>query len=225
MANTALLLRSQELWKPASALALSSDRSKFLGLEIPGLNKLFPQGLVRGVIAEIHGRRSSGRTSVCLHMLAQTTTQDEVCAFIDIHDSFHPASAQAAGVKLENLIWVRCHGNAEHAIRAADLLLHAGGFGMVVLDLCETSARVLNRIPLSYWYRFRKAIEHTPALLLVCADLPQAKSSSINLELQSKLFHWSGRAPFLLLQGLHTVALLRKRSAPQTQSLSIPSVA
>jgi hypothetical protein len=226
MANTALLLRSQELWKPASALALSSEQSKFLGLEIPGLKKLFPQGLVRGVIAEIHGRRSSGRTSVCLHMLAQTTTQDEVCAFIDIHDSFHPASAQAAGVKLENLIWVRCHGNAEHAIRAADLLLHAGGFGMVVLDLCETSARVLNRIPLSYWYRFRKAIEHTPAVLLVCTDLPQAKScSSINLELQSKLFHWSGRAPFLLLQGLHTVALLRKRSAPQTQSLSIPSVA
>jgi hypothetical protein len=226
MANTALLLRSPELWKPASALNLIAKERKFAEVELPALKKLFLKGLARGIIAEIYGRRSAGRTSLCLHILAQTTARGEICAVIDSQDSFDPASAQAAGVKLENLIWVRCRGNPEHAIRAADLFLHAGGFGVVFLDLCETSARVLNRIPLSYWYRFRKAVEHTPAVLLVCADLPQAKScSSINLELKSKLFHWAGKAPFLLLRGLHTVALLRKRSALQTESLSIPSVA
>ena len=226
MAKWQALLRSQELWKPASALYTISKESKFAEVEVPALKKLFYKGLSRGAITEIYGHRSAGRTSACLHILAQTTTGGEMCAVVDTHDSFDPASAQAAGVKLERLIWVRCRGNAEYALRAADLLLHAGGFGLVLLDVCETPARVLNRIPLSYWYRFRKAVEHTPTVLLLCADLPQAKScSSINVELKSKLFHWSGKAPFRLLQGLHAIALVHKRSALQKQSLSIRSVA
>jgi hypothetical protein len=221
MAKEALLC-SPELWKPASALHAVSKESKFAEVEVPALKKLFSKGLTRGVIAEVHGRRSAGRTSVCLHILAQTTARDEICAVVDVHDSFNPASAQAAGVKLESLIWVRCRGNAEYALRAADLLLHAGGFGVVLLDMCETSARVLNRIPLSYWYRFRNAVENTPTVLLICADLPQAKScSSMNVELKSKLFQWSGKPPFQLLKGLHTIALARKRSAVQKEALSI----
>ncbi len=226
MANTAALLRSPELWKPASALQLLRDEAKFGGLELKAVKCLLPCGLSRGSIAELNGQRSSGRASLCLHVLAEATTRGEVCAVIDVQDSFHPASAQAAGVKLEQLVWVRCRGNAEHAMRAADLLLHAGGFGVVVLDLCETPARVLNRIPLSYWYRFRGAVEHTPAILLVCAELPQVKScTAINLEVKSKLFHWSGNAPFLLLKGLHIAAFIRQRSALRSESLFLSSVA
>lgn len=225
MANLGVL-RSYDLAKPASSLHLIRTPPKFVQLELPALKSLFPQGLQRGLIAEINGRRSSGRTSLYLHILEQATARGEVCAVIDAHDSFHPASAHAAGVKLERLVWVRCGGKTEDAIRATDLLLHAGGFGVVVLDLCETSARVLNRIPLSYWYRFRRAVEHTPAMLLVCADLPQTKScSSINLELESKLFLWSGKPPFLLLRGLRTTGLLRKRSVLQAEPLFIPWVA
>lgn len=224
MANSALL-QSQDFVKPASTLHLLRAEPKFPALEIPALHSLFPQGLSRGAIAEIHAPRSSGRTSLYLHILAQATARGEVCAVIDSRDTFHPASAQAAGVKLDRLVWVRCRGNAEHALRATDLLLHAGGFGVVVLDLCETEPRVLNRIPLSYWYRFRRALEHTPAILLVCAEWPQAKScSATSLELKSGLFHWSGKAPFLFLSRLHATAFLRKRSSLRTQSLSIPLV-
>src|ERR1700728_777890 len=201
MANTSALLRYRDFAKTASALGWERPEAKFPALPVPGLNELLGQGLCRGAIAEVTGRRSSGRTSIALHILAQATAHGEICAVIDLYNNFHPASAQAAGVELDRIVWVGCRGNAEHAMRAADLLLHAGGFGLVLLDLCETSARMLNRIPLSYWYRFRRAIEHTPSIFVVCAESPQAKASSSNrLQLRSKGFYWSGKAPFLLLR-------------------------
>ena len=221
MANMASL---QNLWQPASEL---KDRaaSKFSPLSAPGLKSLFLKGLERGTITEFNGRRSSGRTSASLHVLAQSTKRGEVCAVIDLNDSFHPASAGSAGVALDRVVWIRCAGNAEHALRAADLLLHAGGFGVVLLDLCEASPRVLNRIPLSYWYRFRRSIEHTPTILLICADTPQAKSCSLNrVELKSRSFRWSGQTPFLLLRGIEVNAARKLGSFP-AEPLFIQAVA
>jgi hypothetical protein len=226
MANTGGALCSDERWKRASELHTLHEESSFNPLEVSGLSPLVSNGLSRGTIAEVNGRRSSGRTSVCLHILAQATSRGEVCAVIDLYDSFHPVSAAAAGVRLDRLIWVRCHGNAEHAIRSADLLLHAGGFGVVLLDLCEANPRVLNRIPLSYWYRFRRAVEHTPAIFLLCAEIPQAKScSSHQLQLKHNVFHWSGKPPFLLLRGLQVQALLRKARLICPESLFIRTAA
>ena len=49
-------------------------------------------------------------------------------------DAFDPHAAQAAGVDLEQLLWVRCR-NLDQALRATDLLLHGGGFGLIALDL------------------------------------------------------------------------------------------
>jgi hypothetical protein len=211
MANYSALLRYEEFSKPASALALGGRESKFGALPLPGLKPLLPNGLGRGSIAEASGRRSSGCTSVALHVLSQATGGGEICAVIDLYDSFHPGSAQAAGIELDRIVWVRCRGNAEHAMRAADLLLHAGGFGVVVLDLSEASARVLNRIPLSYWHRFRRAVEHTPTILLLRTDSAQAKSCAANgLELKAKAFHWGGAAPFRLLRGMEAQALVRR---------------
>ena len=211
MANTSALLRYRDFAKTASALGWERPEAKFPALPVPGLNELLGQGLCRGAIAEVTGRRSSGRTSIALHILAQATAHGEICAVIDLYNNFHPASAQAAGVELDRIVWVGCRGNAEHAMRATDLLLHAGGFGVVLLDLCDAPARVLNRIPLSYWYRFRRTVEHTPAILLICADSAQAKSCSSNsIELKPKVFHWSGKASFLLLRGMEATALLQR---------------
>jgi recA bacterial DNA recombination protein len=212
MANSALL-RYADFSKPA-ALAIEGREAKFPALPLPGLQRVLENGLCRGGVAEVSGRRSSGRTSMALHVLAQATARGEVCAVIDLYDSFHPGSGDAAGVELDRLVWVRCRGNAEHAIRATDLLLHAGGFGIVLLDLCEAPARVLNRIPLSYWYRFRRAVEQSPAVLLICADSPQAKNYTFNsIEMTSKVFHWTGTAPFLRLQGLETNVVMRRAAA------------
>lgn len=207
MANISPLSRYRELCQPASTLPLR-DEARFEPLALPGLARLWPNGLPRGVLCEIHGTRSSGRTAACLHIVAQATGRGEVCALVDGNDAFDPAAAATAGVDLERLLWVRCHGNLEHAMRAADLLLHAGGFGMVALDLCQANPRLLNRIPLSYWHRFRRAVEHTSTVLLVCSDRPQVKSSlSIRLKLKADVFHWLGNGPGLLLSELSTRAV------------------
>src|SRR5580692_884928 len=111
-------------------------------------------GLPRGAISAILGPESSGRTTLVHSLLAASTTQLEICAYVDTDDSFDPVSAAAAGVALSQLVWIRCGHNAGHALKAADSLLHAGGFGAIVLDLCQVPPGISNRIPISYWYRF-----------------------------------------------------------------------
>jgi hypothetical protein len=206
---------------PASTLEHFRAETKWPALQVPALPVL-PGGLRRGAIVELLGRRSTGRTAVLLHILAEATNRGEVCAVVDTDDNFHPASAAEAGVELERLVWVRCRGNAEHAMRAADLLLHAGGMGVVVLDLCEVSTRVLNRIPLSYWFRFQRAMEGTPSILVVSARVAQARSCAAHvMELERKQARWSGCAPFRLLQGLETMARIHRPAQGLAQKLFV----
>ena len=213
MANIGALQLNHH-YKFARQLAIQRKEPKFLPLAAPGFPSLLSEGIARGILAEISGKRSSGRTATALHLLAQSTHRGEICAVVDLLDSFSPASAAEAGVQLERLLWVRCGGNAGHAMRAADLLVHAGGFGMVLLDLCDANPRVLNRIPLSYWYRFRRAIEQTPTILLICTDTAQARSASLQMETRRKRFRWSGQAPFLLLRGVEAQAINKSALLP-----------
>jgi hypothetical protein len=203
-----------------SPLALHEEPPKFPALSTPAL-PLLKSGLLRGGITEITGARSSGRMAAILHILAQATARGEICAVVDTCNQFHPASAAAAGVILARLVWVRCQNNAEHALRAADLLLHAGGFGVVVLDLCEVKAQALNRIPFSYWYRFRSAIENTPSSLLVCNSSAQTRASVQQVELELKRAKWNGLAPFCFLEGLEVAARLRKLAEGPPQKLTL----
>jgi len=132
----------------------------------------------RGRITEIIGPRSSGRTTVLHSILAAATTRGEFAVLVDATDSFDPCSAAAAGLQLDHLIWIRCRGNVEHALRAADLVIHSGGFGVVALDLAEASPAALARIPSTTWFRWRRAIETTPTVLAVVAAQPLTKSCS-----------------------------------------------
>ena len=123
--------------------------------------------------------------------------------------------AAAAGVSLSQLIWIRCGNNASHALKAADYLLHAGGFGVVVLDLCQVPPRIANRIPISYWYRFRRAIENTPAILALVQNEPMAKScASLMIEMRRKKIAWRGAPGFELLRGVELEAISRKPVRP-----------
>lgn len=221
MANTASLLHSAQPWQSASALRLVKAEPKLPSLPLPLLEGVFQNGLQRGSIAEFSGQRSSGKTAVCFHVLAQATRRGEICAFVDTEGSFHPHSAAAAGVELSRLVWIRCNGNSGHALRATDLLLHAGGFSVVCLDLCEVPVRTLDQIPLSYWYRFGRAIENTLTSILVCTTFSQAKCSvASNLELILQAVSWSGDRPSLLLSGIETAAAYCK-TLRNTQSLSL----
>jgi len=232
-----------------------------------------------------------------------------VCAWIDVTDTLDPASAAAAGVDLERLLWVRCgeslrrggrlrpprnserseeareispprHPSAslragydteksffeknpksprskgsepgcptlvsrfvrkrvgndsqsilnsdksesrtsehrlEQVLRATDLLLESGGFGLIALDLADVPPESARRIPLTTWFRFRRAIEHTPTILLVIEPQPIAGScSSLLLQLGVPGTQYPVSSPkpshSHLLTGLEiTVELIRSR--------------
>ena len=110
--------------------------------------------------------------------LARVTANQEYCALIDTSDAFDPASAAEAGVHLSRVLWIRCGGNAEHALKAADLIVQAGGFGLIAMDLADTPPRTAARISLASWFRLRHAVERTPAALVVLAQTLHAKSCS-----------------------------------------------
>ena len=72
----------------------------------------------------------------------------------------------------------------EQVLRATDLLLESGGFGLIVLDLADIPPQSARRIPLTTWFRFRRAIEHKPTILLVIEQQSIAGScSSLQLQL------------------------------------------
>jgi hypothetical protein len=130
-------------------------------------------GLPRGCLTEICGPASSGRTTLLLAALAAATRRGEFCAVVDASDALDPQSAAAAGIELDRLLWVRCGENSnkseyslEKLLRVADLLLESGGFGMIALDLGDLPPQAARRIPLTTWFRFRRAVEHTPTVLL-----------------------------------------------------------
>jgi len=151
-------------------------------------------GVPRGRITEISGPLCSGRTTVVHRLMAAAGAEGEYCALVDAANAFDPATARAAGVRLERLVWVRCGGDLEHAFRATDLLVHSGGFGLVVLDLCDIAEENLRRIPASYWFRFRRAIESTPTILLVAAERPPARScASLSITAERTAADFSGR--------------------------------
>jgi recombination protein RecA len=150
-------------------------------------------GLPRGAITEIHGQASSGRTSLMTSMLAAATAREEICALADAGDAFDPASAAAAGISLSRLLWVRCGGNPEHALKAADLLVQAGGFGVVALDLGDVPPQTARRIPLAAWFRLHRAIEDTPTVLLLIEREQTVKScASLVIETRRDAAAWSG---------------------------------
>jgi recombination protein RecA len=73
----------------------------------------------------------------------------------------------------EKRSWAR---PVEQALKVADLLLQGGGFGLVVLDLGDVPMEIARRIPLASWFRFRRAVENTPTVLLTIVQESCAKT-------------------------------------------------
>src|SRR4029077_15309394 len=172
------------------------DRNTFelVSTGIPEMDALVG-GLPRGAMTEICGAPSSGRTSLLLSALASRTAEGEVCALVDARDSFDPLTANAAGIVLEKLLWVRCQ-NIDQALRSMDLLIQAGGFGMVAVDLSDVPPKTARQVPLNAWFRFRRAIEDTPTILLLLDQEPHAKTcASLVLRLEAGEAKWAETSP------------------------------
>ena len=156
---------------------------------IPEIDRL-TGGLPRGCLTEICGPVGCGRTSLLVSLLASLSNRKESCALVDARDSFDPCGAEAAGVALERLLLVRCT-HIEQALRATDLLLHGGGFGLVALDLSDLPVSSVRRVPLNVWFRFRRMVENTPAIFMLLEQESCAKTcASLVLQLEMKTAHW-----------------------------------
>ncbi|HTM48098.1 MAG TPA: hypothetical protein VL285_05445 [Bryobacteraceae bacterium] len=187
---------------PAAALQPLIDGrfSEFLQLRPKPSQDPLPSGVrdldfPRGAVTEIHGPASSGRTTLLYLALAQATGRDEFCALVDVDDAFDPESAAAAGVVLDRLLWIRCGGNAGHALKVMDLVVQGAGFGMVAMDLGSTPPETARRIPPASWFRFRHAVQNTRSVLLVLEQGPYARScAELSLETSREKVAWSGAA-------------------------------
>ena len=181
-------------------------------------------GLPRGCLTEIVGPASSGRTSLLTAMLAAATVRQETCALVDADDAFHPASAEAAGVELERVLWVRCGHDAGKALKAADLLTAGGGFGLIAVDLGDTPPAAARRIPLNAWFRLRRAVEHTPTALVALGLEPNAKTcASLLVECARQQAAWSGaRRVSRMLDGISIQVARRKPSLKGAAHVLLP---
>jgi hypothetical protein len=128
------------------------------------LDQLLGGGFPRGRVSEVVGPGCCGRTSLALTLLARTTAQGELAALVDRADAFDAISAASAGVDLERVLWVRPPGVPE-ALRSVEHVLQAGGFPLVLLDLCAEG--MPPRIPAAVWPRLRKASAATGSALVL----------------------------------------------------------
>jgi recombination protein RecA len=185
--------------------------SQRLNTGLSAIDELTQGGFPRGAISEIVGPDTSGRTTLLYRLIAAATLNQEICAYVDACDTFDPLSAAQAGVILPQLLWIRCRDNLENALKVVDHLLHAGGFGVVALDLCQVSPRDWQRMPISYWHRFRLSLESTNTILAIVDKEPAARScASLRLELKTAQACWSGSPGFFLLSGMCIEAVSTK---------------
>jgi hypothetical protein len=203
MPSAATLRRQIELeLESRFPAALSPTPAAFREVAATGIaevDRLLDGGFPVGAISEIVGPVCSGRTTLALAFLAERTAESRFCAWVDASDALDPESAAASGVQLQQLLWVRCSDAAsmrkrnegraaamhakpwtrlDQALRATDLLLQAGGFAAIVLDLGEIAPEHGSRIPLATWFRFRQAADRTRASLLVLGLAAYAQSSA-----------------------------------------------
>ena len=176
------LLRARKLDRTFTVtppLPATHPADRLVTTGVPLLDTALGGGVPRGQISELVGAVSSGRTAVLHRLLAQATGQRELAAVVDVCDAFDPVAAAGQGVELDHLLWVR--GEAEsavsRAIKALNLVVSAGGFGLVVFDAGGVPARALGLLPFTTWLRVQRVLEGSDTACVLLADAPLARST------------------------------------------------
>jgi hypothetical protein len=143
---------------PARRLA---ERRDYLSTGVALLDEMLGGGWPRGALAELHGRRSSGRTAILYASLARSIAAGQSVALVDAGGSLDPRFAATAGIALPRLLWIR--SGPEQALKATDLVVSAGGFDLVALDFGEQRPRV----PSAAWIRLKHGAKRQRTTILV----------------------------------------------------------
>src|SRR5574342_320450 len=90
-------------------------------------------GIPRGRVTEIYGPEGSGKTTVCLHTVAEAQRMGGVAAFVDMEHALDPVYAARVGVDIDNLL-VSQPDTGEQALEITETLVRSGGIDVVVID-------------------------------------------------------------------------------------------
>jgi hypothetical protein len=185
--------------------APSAEPVRRLPVGIAALDALLDGGLPRGHLSEIVGAPSSGRTAVLHALLATTTRAGAVAALVDLPDALDPITLARAGAVLERVLWVRPPAPRQ-ALQCAELILSAGGFAVVALDLDREPAAA-RPLPRAAWLRLAQAARRADAAGVVLGTRRQTgAAAALALRLHARRTHWNDR----LLDGLTTTATLSR---------------
>src|SRR6185503_4780290 len=178
---------------------------------ISSLDSSLSGGWRQGEISEILGTASTGRASVLCATLAAATARGELVGLVDAFDRVDSITAAASGVDLSRVLWVRgpsltptvtssrrdtlVEAAVMRAIRACDLIIRAGGFGVVALDLAGAPQRALRELAESTWMRLAHAIAGQSTVCLLVGEHPMGRSArGVSVKLTSSR-RWSGNSP------------------------------
>jgi recombination protein RecA len=90
-------------------------------------------GIPKGRITEIYGPESSGKTTLCQHIVAESQRRGGTCAYIDMEHALDPNYAAICGVDIENL-YISQPDTGEQALEIAEALIRSGAIDVIVID-------------------------------------------------------------------------------------------
>jgi recA bacterial DNA recombination protein len=211
-----------------------TDPASLLPMDVPLVDACLRGGLPRGQLSEFSGPGSCGRMTLLLQLMSAATQRGEIVALIDTCDRLDVASAAAAGVDLDRMLWVRGSGvgirdsgfgsrdqrpesraqsleprdqspetAVDRALKALNLVLQAGGFSLVAIDLADVPPVRLRQIPFTTWPRVQRVIEGSDTACVLLTPEPLARSAGgLTLSLAGRST-WAGVSDrSRLLQGV-----------------------
>lgn len=202
-------------YRAASPEAFTLAEGSIVRSGLGTLDAALGGGFPRGVIATLEGAPGSGRSAVAARLLATATADGGLGAIVESPEgpegSFFPPALAAAGVDLERLLVVRAE-NATQIARAADILMRAAAFGVVVIPAVTLRATVWTRLA---------SLTHRANALLVALGAEASDElryfASLRVRLQPSHVRFAGESgPFCALAGtqIEAAILKHKRAAP-----------
>lgn len=177
----------------------------------PSFDHLLAGGIPKRTLTEVIGGRTSGRFSLLLTLLAATTGVGDAAVLVDLGDGLDPQSAQAAGVELARLLWLRPR-KLQEALAGAETVL-ASGFPLVVLDL-GLPPLPGGRGEEASWLRLARAAQERDVALVVAAPYRvSGTAAAIVLEIEAHGADWWGRglSPRLLARLSAQLTVVKQR--------------
>ncbi|MCH7813246.1 MAG: recombinase RecA [Planctomycetes bacterium] len=130
------LQQIEKAYGKGSIMRLDADAAPVDGISTGALSldlALGGRGLPRGRVVEVFGPEASGKTTLCLHVVASAQAEGGVAAFVDAEHALDPTWARKCGVNLEQLL-VSQPNSGEEALEITEMLIRSGSVDVIVID-------------------------------------------------------------------------------------------